>query len=120
MRVHPKNNRKAEKINFGEELFTVVKFVETGNDTKLFECIPDIWFLEDDEDGERRRCYWPPKSKQSFTLRAMNRDVPDEDWTIYECEVVSGGHGKTQDILVLFSVFRFIRFLHCSYVQHWS
>lgn len=86
------------KLNFAEKLFAVVKFVEPGDDTKSFECIPDNWFFDEGEDDLRRLCYWPPKSKKSFTLRAMNRDEPDEDWNIYRCEVVSEGHGKFQNI----------------------
>lgn len=118
MKSKTKNKKKTEKINFAKELFAVVKFVEPRDDTKSFECIPDNWLLEEDEE-ERRRCYWPPKSKKSFTLRAMNRDIPDEDWYIYTCEVVSEGHGKSQNICA-FPVFGLIRFLYCSFIQYRS
>ncbi len=122
MKVNSKNKKKTEKINFEEELFAVIKFVEPEIDVKSFECIPDNWFVVEEDgkiDGEIRRCYWPPKSKQSFTLRAMNRDTPDEDWNIYECEVVSEGHGKIQNIHD-FQVFDLMCYFYCSYVQYRS
>ncbi|KAJ6639477.1 hypothetical protein Bhyg_12222 [Pseudolycoriella hygida] len=68
--------------------YSVVKFIEPADGTKLFECVPNLWFTDD----EKSRCRWPPKSKKSVTLRAMNRDVPEDDWEAYECELVSEGH----------------------------
>lgn len=91
-----KNKKKPEKIKFAKELFSVVKFVEPeaiGRNIKSFECIPDVWFV----DEEKQMCFWPPNSKKSFILRAMNQDIPDDDWLVYECEVVSEGHGKSKN-----------------------
>lgn len=48
---------------------------------------------------EKTVCFWPPKSGKSVTLRAMNQDEPDDDWEVYECELISEGHG-TCDMLV--------------------
>lgn len=70
-----------------DELFSVVLFKE--NNMKLFECIPDCWFLN----ADKTFCYWPPKGR-SYKLRAMNREKPDSSWVVSACVFVSGGYGK--------------------------
>ncbi len=88
MKTKPK--RKSEKLRYTKGLFAVLKFIEAVNLAKLFDCVPDIWFANE----EKTLCFWPPKSKKSITLRAMNQDEPEDDWEVYECELVSDGHGK--------------------------
>lgn len=60
-----------EKVNFNKSKYAVVRFMEDSS--KLFESIPELWFINE----EKTACYWPPKSGRSFTLRAINQDVPD-------------------------------------------
>lgn len=44
---------------------------------------------------EKSLCFWPPKTGKPFKLRIMIQDIPEEeDWEVYECEVISEGHGK--------------------------
>lgn len=88
MKNKPIIKKKQDKLNYAKDTFSVVKFI--NNKTKLFECIPDIWFTSENKTS----CFWPPKSKKSFTLRAMNQEPPEDDWEVYECELVSQGHGK--------------------------
>lgn len=76
-----------EKIVFEKSEYAVVEFIDDR--IKLFESIPESWFINE----ERSACYWPPKTGRSFKLRAINQDIPDFDWDIYECIVVSEGHG---------------------------
>lgn len=82
------NKKKEEKVSFIKSPYAVVKFIEEKN--KLFESIPESWFINE----EKTTCYWPPKGGRSVTLRAMSQDVPDGDWEVCECTVVSLGHGK--------------------------
>ncbi len=100
-----KVKKKTEKLRFVDEKFAVVKFRECDDVTKLlsklFECIPELWFT----DEEKTHCYWPPKSKKSITLRAMNLDLPEDDWEIFECEVVREGLGNILNVLSTLSVF---------------
>lgn len=83
-----KTKKKKENLKYAKGTYAVVKFFE--NFHKLFECIPDAWFVNE----EKTLCFWPPKRGKSFTLRAMNQEMPDDDWEVYECEVISEGHGK--------------------------
>lgn len=76
-----------EKIVFEKSEYAVVEFIDDRS--KLFEGIPELWFVNE----ERTACYWPPKKGRSFKLRAIDQDTPDWDWDIYECIVVSEGHG---------------------------
>ncbi len=100
-----------EKIVFRNSEYAVIKFIE--NRIKLFESIPESWFINE----ERTACYWPPKTGKSFKLRAINQDIPDWDWEIYECIVVSGGHGKY--IYFCFEMIEIGRNVQvCSYLQH--
>lgn len=92
-----KAKRKTEKFRYIRGEFSVVKFYESDFKTKLFDCIPDIWFIGE----EKKLCYWPPKSKKSSTYRAMNQDEPEDDWEIYECELISEGHGKIKNVTIL-------------------
>lgn len=93
--MNSKTKRKTKKFRYSKGTFSVAKFLEELE--KLFECIPDLWFYNE----EKTLCYWPPKSKKSVTLRAMNQDEPEEDWIVYDCELVSEGHGKITNYLVL-------------------
>lgn len=77
----------AKPKNAKTSLYSVVKFKENGQ--KLFESIPDLWFL----DEKRNFCYWPPKGK-SVRLRALNQDKPDSTWALYECVFVCGEFGE--------------------------
>lgn len=79
---------KLQKLNSNKCSYAVVKFIEKLN--KLFEGIPESWFV----DEEQTSCFWPPKRGRSVTLRAIDQDEPDWDWEVYECEVVSLGHGN--------------------------
>lgn len=47
--------------------FTVIKFIMERPYGKFFECIPDVWFV----DESKLICFWPPKSGKSFSLRAL-------------------------------------------------
>lgn len=79
--------KKPEKLKYSNGTYSVVKFIE--NFSKLFACIPDLWMVNE----EKTACFWPPKSGKSVTLCAMNQDEPDDDWEVYECELISEGHG---------------------------
>lgn len=82
--------KKPEKLVRANGTYSTVKFVDPEQMSKLFDCIPDIWFVNE----EKTLCFWPPKSKKSVTLLAMSQAEPDDDWSVYECEIVSEGHGK--------------------------
>lgn len=84
----PPKPKPREKIVFEKCKYAVIKFIDYKS--KLFESIPESWFVNE----EKTACYWPPKTGRSFKLRALNQDAPDWDWVIYECIVVSEGHGK--------------------------
>lgn len=88
-----RTKKKIDKLRYSKGTFSVVKFLEEY--AKLFECIPDLWFYNED----KTMCYWPSKSKKSVTLRAMSQDEPEDDWTVYQCELVSEGHGKIWQIM---------------------
>lgn len=96
--MNRKVRQRKEKLNFVKGPYSVVKFIEPG--TKLFECIPDLWFVN----GRKTQCRWPPKSKKSITLCAMDQDPPQDDWEIYDCELVSGGHG-------IYSLITYVQFI---------
>lgn len=83
-----KPSKPREQIVFQKSKYAVVEFVDDR--IKLFEGIPELWFVNE----ERNAFYWPPKTGRSFKLRAINQETPDWDWDIYECIVVSEGHGK--------------------------
>lgn len=72
--------------------YSVIEIVEEDIDDRLFECIPDSWFV----DETKGLCFWPPTSgNKSFSLLALNCERPDEDtWIKCECKVISGGHCK--------------------------
>lgn len=104
--MNSKVKKKNAKFRYTKGKFAVIKFYESENKIKLFDCIPDLWFA----DEEKNHCYWPPKSKKSVTLRAMNQDLPEDDWSVYECEVISEGHGKIKNVHFIYPVFRIIFF----------
>lgn len=92
--------KRQEKLDFVKGPYSVVKFIEAG--TKLFECIPDLWFIN----AEKTQCRWPPKSKKSATLCAIDQVLPQDDWEICDCEFVSGGHGIYSYIMYLNQILR--------------
>lgn len=69
--------------------YTVIQFDEE-EDEKLFECIPDIWFV----DELRESCFFPPKTGKSYMQRAINCEKPEDDWRIYACKIVKTGFCK--------------------------
>lgn len=90
-KINPTKKKKTDKLKYNKSTFSVVKFPdEKDSRIKLFECIPELWFVNE----EKTLCFWPPKSGKSFTLRVMNQEPPDDTWDVYECTVVSEGHGK--------------------------
>lgn len=70
--------------------YAVVRIEHEDEEEKLFECIPDRWFV----DETKTSCFWPPTTGKSFHLRAISCEKPDDSWRIYECIVISDGHGK--------------------------
>lgn len=95
LKMKPKKINKLKlKENAYKGKYTVVKFIEVGD--KLFECIPDIWFVDEDKTS----CFWPPKTGKSFTLRALTGETPDDSYSIHACEVISEDHRK---FLIFFS-----------------
>lgn len=80
------NTKKSDCVE-RDELYAVVKFRE--NDELLFECIPHIWFTSEDKTS----CYWPPEKGRPLYVRALKRDIPDDSWSIHDCEVVKEGLG---------------------------
>lgn len=79
--------------------YTVLEFEEEDELDKLFECIPDRWFL----DESKSRCYWPPRTGKPFKLRAISCEKPDIiTWSVYKCKVVSEGHCKFKNFSMLF------------------
>lgn len=76
--------------------YSVVLFHDEDTEEKLFECIPDLWFI----DELRNSCFFPPKTGKPYIQRAINCEKPDDNWNIYECTVVSSGFCKL--ILTLF------------------
>ncbi len=78
------------KVATYKGLFFVIKFINTERSDKLFECLPDIWYVNEDRDA----CYWPPRTGKSFTLRSISGEMPDETYTIHQCEVIYENLGK--------------------------
>lgn len=83
-----KTKKKETSETSGNELYTVIKLFE--EDATLFDCIPDIWFANEDLDS----CFWPPVKGKNVAIRALKREIPDASWGRYPCEVVKGGFGK--------------------------
>ncbi len=80
--------RKIKKKVEIDELFDVIKLFE--EDSTLFGCIPDNWYVEEDKSS----CFWPPTKGKSVSIRALKREKPDETWERYQCEVVKEGFGE--------------------------
>lgn len=70
--------------------YAVVRVENEDEREKLFECIPDRWFV----DENKTSCFWPPMIGKPFHLRAISCERPDDSWAIYECTVISDGHCK--------------------------
>lgn len=109
----PKKQPKKGQPNYTIYKYTVIQFDDEDEEEKLFECIPDRWFL----DETKRRCFWPPSTGAPFSVRAMRCEKPDDSWNIYDVIVVSDGHGEFQPIskISLFNIKKKI----CSIVQQW-
>lgn len=83
-KINKPKRKESENKYKGE--FSVVKFIDHIG--KLFECIPDIWFVDENKEA----CFWPPKTGKSFSLRALTGEMPDDSWLVYGCEVISENH----------------------------
>lgn len=70
--------------------YAVVRVEDEDASEKLFECIPELWFVDENKGS----CYWPPPNGKTFHLRAINCEKPDDSWRIYDCTVISDGHCK--------------------------
>lgn len=71
--------------------YSVIEFEEENSAERLFECIPDSWFV----DENKTSCFWPPNlGTKNYMLLAVNCERPDDTWSIHMCKVVSGGHRK--------------------------
>lgn len=85
-----------KKQTYGQCKYEIHKYTvirvdhEDDDDEKLFECVPDRWFV----DERKTFCYWPPATGKSFSLRAISCEKPDDSWNIYPCTVISAGHCK--------------------------
>lgn len=90
-----KGNQAAKK-KYTIYKYSVVLFHDEENGGKLFECLPDLWFVTE----LRNSCFFPPKTGKSFLQRAINCEKPDDNWSIYDCTVVSSGYRE----LIFFAV----------------
>lgn len=53
--------------------YSVIEVMDEDREGRLFECIPDSWFV----DATKLTCFWPSQSgTKSFSLRAINCDKP--------------------------------------------
>lgn len=87
----PRNQTNESQPKYTIEKYTVIRFEDEDTPDKMFECIPDRWFL----DETKTRCYWPPNTGASFKLRAIKCEKPDPTtWNVYEVRVVSEGYRK--------------------------
>lgn len=82
------------KKRFVVHKYSVVLFDDEEESEKLFECIPDLWFVDD----LRESCFFPPKTGKPYMQRAINCEKPDDDWGVYSCKIVSGGFCKCKNI----------------------
>lgn len=76
------------KKKFVVHKYSVIQFDEEEPEEKLFECIPDLWFV----DENRKSCRFPPITGKSYIQRAINCEMPEDHWGIDDCTVISGGH----------------------------
>lgn len=77
---------------------------EEEENERLFECIPNLWFLNE----SRERCYYPPRTGRTFQQRAIRCEKPNDDWSVYPCKVVTGGFGmkvKLEAVLSMSEIF---------------
>lgn len=86
--TNQKTKKAANNKNFGPYSVIKLKEKETGN--TLFDCIPDVWFSDENQD----RCWWPPPKGKNVAIRALKQEIPDDTWEIYNCEVVKRGFGN--------------------------
>lgn len=83
------NQRKAIRGKYIVQEYTVVEFDDENSGDRMFECIPDSWFV----DESKQQCLWPPRcGLKTLMQRAVNCDRPDPDtWIVLDCKVVRGG-----------------------------
>lgn len=88
------NERKNINKKHGKYIvkeYTVIEFDDEHSGERLFEGIPNSWFV----DETKLSCFWPPKcGTKSLMQRAINCERPGDDWNIYDCKIVSTGHRK--------------------------
>lgn len=95
--ANEQKNKKHKRYIVKE--YSVIEFEDEEISDRLFECIPDSWFV----DESKRLCFWPPTcGTKSLSLRAINCEKPDDTWGVCECKVVSGGHCKFLYLRVVF------------------
>lgn len=89
-KMGPKVPRLSEpKKKYIIHKYSVVE-LEEDEDERLFECIPDRWFV----DELRERCFFPPRTGRTFRARAISCEKPKDEWSICICKVVSTGYCK--------------------------
>lgn len=86
----PKTQANRSQPKYTIYKYAVVRFVDENISEKLFECIPDRWFV----DENKTHCYWPPSTGASFSLRAIKCEKPDDTWSACEIKVISEGYCK--------------------------
>lgn len=86
----PKKQTNKSQPKYTIYKYTVVQFDHEDEVEKLFECIPDRWFL----DETKSSCYFPPSNGTNFTIRAIRCEKPDDSWNVCEVKVISEGHCK--------------------------
>lgn len=89
--------KSASGTTSGGGCFTVIKIIETNND-RLFDCVPDVWFTNEDKDS----CFWPPTKGKNVAIRALKQELPDDSWETFNCEVVKEGFGELTCYVYLF------------------
>lgn len=88
------SKKKSEKMQTTKKKFVVYKYTVVKFDDeekkKLFECIPDLWFVNE----LRESCFFPPATGKPYVQRAINCEKPEDHWGIYNCKIVRGGFRK--------------------------
>lgn len=104
---------KTTKKKFVVHNYTVVKFeFEDDENERLFDCIPDIWFVNELKES----CFFPPKTGKKYIQRAINCERPEDDWDIYPCKIVKGGFRKCQNKMTrLLTIFLYSKLFTTKY-----
>lgn len=99
----PKKQINKNQPKYTIHKYTVVRLEDEDDEQKLFECIPDRWFV----DETKSQCYWPPNTGKAFSLRAISCEKPDEStWTIIDCRVISEGHCKFKYFFIAYTYYK--------------